>query len=256
MTRCWLRPDWPAPVPVLAAVSTRTGGVSQSPWDSFNPADHVGDDSVCVAENRRLLVSDLDLPTEPQWLTQVHGSRCLPIAAVVPEALEADALYTDVPDIPLAILTADCLPVFLCDAQGREIGLAHAGWRGLVAGVLESTLAHFRSEPDRIVAWLGPAIGPAAFQVGEDVREAFLNAAGSEAHRQTVSAAFQVDAEGRFRADLYALARQRLIAAGVQTVHGGGCCTWQEGERFFSYRREGVTGRMVSLMMLRKTAAD
>ncbi len=248
MTEGWLRPDWPAPPSVAAVVTTRAGGVSRPPWHSFNPAGHVGDDPAAVAENRRRLAAWLACPQPVQWLTQVHGNRCLAVTAAGPEA-EADAAYTCTRGLPIAVLTADCLPLFLCDRAGREVAVVHAGWRGLCAGVIESALERFQAPPGQLLAWLGPAIGPQAFQVGPEVREAFLAATPGQA--AAVQAAFVADRDGRFHADLYRLARLRLAARGVQAVSGGGLCTVADAGRFFSFRRDGVTGRMASVIVLR-----
>lgn len=241
MTLPVIKPDWAVPENVRAVVTTRAGGVSQPPYASLNLATHVGDDPVAVAENRRLLREGLRLPAEPQWLDQVHGiDVCDPRSAG--QECRADAAYTDQPGVVLAVLTADCLPVFLASRDGREIGVAHAGWRGLEAGVLESLLDRFAVPPGEIIAWLGPAIGPAAFEVGADVREAFL------AHGPEAEKAFVPTRPGHWLADLYLLARQRLAARGIRDVSGGDLCTVGDPARFYSYRRDGVTGRMASLI--------
>lgn len=235
-----LVPDWPAPPTVRALVTTRAGGVSAGPYASMNPADHVGDDPRAVAENRRRLRQLL--PAEPHWLTQVHGTAVYRVEAG--GSRQADACVSHMPNAVCAVLTADCLPVLLTDRAGTLVAAAHAGWRGLAAGVLESTVAAMQAPPDTLMAWLGPAIGPTAFQVGEEVRAAFVAADPAAA------LAFAPDAEGRFRADLYRLARQRLARAGVTAVYGGGLCTFSDARRFFSYRRDGTTGRMASLVWL------
>jgi YfiH family protein len=237
-----IRPNWPAPPRVHAATTTRRGGVSQGSWASLNLANHVQDDPAAVAENRRRLRQDLQLPVEPLWLTQVHG-------AVIADSdnmpgCEADGSYSADAGVVCAVLTADCLPVLLCDGAGREVAVVHAGWRGLVSGVLEAALARFSAPADEIMAWLGPAIGPEAFEVGEEVRAAFL------AVDPAVEAAFRPSRPGHWLADLYALARQRLARQGVMDVYGGGLCTYNDAERFYSYRREPVTGRMASLIWL------
>ncbi|MEW6445507.1 MAG: peptidoglycan editing factor PgeF [Pseudomonadota bacterium] len=235
-------PDWPAPPGVRAVVTTRAGGVSRPPYDRLNLATHVGDDPAAVAANRRLLREALALPTDPLWLEQVHGVSVCEADAPV-ERRCADAAYTDRAGAVLAVLTADCLPVLFASRDGREIGVAHAGWRGLEAGVLEATLDRFSASPAEIIVWLGPAIGPAAFEVGEEVRAAFL------AHDARAREAFAPSVrERRWLADLYRLARQRLAARGVTTVHGGGLCTAADAARFYSYRRDGVTGRMATLI--------
>lgn len=240
MTQDVLLPDWPAPSRVRALVTTRAGGVSKGPYASMNPADHVGDDPAAVAENRARLRRLL--PAEPFWLEQVHGSAVCRWEAGGPR--RADACVSRTPGAVCAVLTADCLPVLLTDQAGTVVAAAHAGWRGLCAGVLERTLAAMGTDPGRILAWLGPAIGPAAFQVGDEVRAAFL-AVDCATH-----AAFRPDVPGKWRADLYALARLALGRAGVHAVYGGGFCTYADPARFFSYRRDGVTGRMASLIWL------
>ncbi|SCZ50306.1 peptidoglycan editing factor PgeF [Thiohalomonas denitrificans] len=237
-----LRPGWPAPSSVKAAVSTRIGGVSAPPYDSLNLGDHVGDDPRAVAENRRRLGRVLHLPGEPIWLRQVHGTRVVSAREGVDR--EADAIYADTAESVCAVLTADCLPVLFCDGAGTRIAAAHAGWRGLQAGILESTLDTFDTPFEEILVWLGPAIGPDAFEVGPEVREAFLvsDPGAGEAFRPSPS--------GRWWADLYGLARRRLRRAGVGGIYGGGYCTYTDTERFYSYRRDGVTGRMATLIWM------
>lgn len=235
-------PDWPAPERVHALTTTRLGGVSLPPYDSLNLGDHVGDDPVAVGENRRRLAAELGLPEEPRWLSQVHGIFSME-AASVSQGCEADASYTDKACVVCAVLTADCLPVLLCDKDGKRVAAIHAGWRGLLNGVIEQTIAAMGGAGE-LMAWLGPAIGPQAFEVGDEVREAFL------ADAPTASTAFVPSPSGRWLADIYALARQRLQRAGVALVYGGEYCTYSEPERFYSYRRDGRTGRMVSLIWL------
>jgi polyphenol oxidase len=238
----FLQPDWPVPANVRAAMTTRTGGVSTGNYDSFNLALHVGDDPSAVAENRRRLREALGLPSEPQWLEQVHGVD----VAVIPGKREkpADAAVSFAAGAVCAVMVADCLPVFIASRDGDRIGLAHAGWRGLAAGVLEATIAALDCEPKRLVAWLGAAIGPDAFEVGADVHAAFTKGdPGASAHFRSVRA-------GHFHADLPALARRRLALAGVTDVHGGRHCTHAEPARFYSHRRDGRTGRMAALLWL------
>ena len=236
----WLRPDWPAPPRVRALMTTRAGGVSQPPYDSFNPAAHVGDDPMAVEANRRLLVAHL--PSPPLWLNQVHGCG----VAVFGQAgqPEADAAVARAPGQVCAVLTADCLPVLFCEASGTAVAAAHAGWRGLAAGVLERTVEAMGGTPSRILAWMGAAIGPQAFEVGPEVRDAFV------ALHPEAMAAFRPSQGDRLLADIYALARLRLAAAGVEQVYGGGLCTHSDAQRFYSYRRDGKTGRMASLIWL------
>lgn len=240
-----LLPDWPAPARVRALQTTRLGGVSQPPWNTFNLGDHVGDDPSCVAANRAELRHAL--PAEPLWLQQVHGVRVVD-AAVATNRPEADAVCARQPGVVCAVMTADCLPVLFCDRAGTVVAAAHAGWRGLQAGVLEATIAAMGGEPAEILAWLGPAIGPAAFEVGDEVRAAFV------AVNPAAAAAFRAHAAGKWLADIYCLARQRLQAAGIFSISGGGACTFSDPERFFSYRRDGSTGRMATLIWLEEHA--
>ena len=239
-----LKPDWPAPARVRAAVTTRIGGCSEGPYASLNLGVHVGDDPQCVAANRAWLRRALNLNGEPVWLRQVHGVTVVPLPAP-PDALEADAAVATQAGVVCAILTADCLPVLFCDEAGSVVAAAHAGWRGLLAGVLENTLQAMAVPPPRVIAWLGPAIGPRAFEVGAEVRNAFV------ARDPAAAAAFASSTSpGKYLGDLYALARLRLRAAGVQKIYGGNLCTHGDGERFYSFRRDGVCGRMASLVWL------
>lgn len=236
-----LRPDWPAPPAVRACTTTRRGGVSHGPWESLNLGDHVDDDPAAVAANRARLAAALGLPNEPRWLSQVHGTRVrMPDDADVC----ADACIEDRPGQVCVVMTADCLPVLLCNRAGTRVAAAHAGWRGLLAGVLEHTLARFDGRPQDILAWLGPAIGPRAFEVGDEVRDAFV------ADDPRAAASFVAHGSGHWFADLYGLARLRLARSGVTAVSGGDHCTFSDPRRFFSYRRDGITGRMASLIWL------
>jgi hypothetical protein len=236
-------PDWPAPARVRAVVTTRAGGVSRPPWDSLNVADHVGDEPAAVAENRRRLRARWALPAEPVWLQQVHGCDVVD-AGRGAAGCPADAAVAVGPGSVCAVLTADCLPVLFCDRAATVVGVAHAGWRGLAGGVLEQTVARLDRPARELLAWLGPAIGPQAFEVGDEVRAAFTAQDGEAAR------CFHPSARGRWLADLYGLARLRLQRAGVGDVHGGGMCTFSDAARFYSYRRDGVTGRMASLLWL------
>jgi len=240
----WIVPDWPAPPRVAALATTRQGGVSAPPCHTFNLAAHVGDDPAAVAENRARLRAVAVLPTEPVWLRQVHGARIvrLPAGVATPEA---DGSWTDRPGVVCAVLTADCVPVLLCDRAGTRVAAVHAGWRGLAAGVLEAAVAALGGRAAGLIAWLGPAIGPAGFEVGPEVVRAL---GGSEA--ATPAWAWRAEG-GRWRVDLWAVARARLAAAGVVHVSGGGLCTWSDPARFYSYRRDGSTGRMATLVWLR-----
>ncbi len=239
----FLPADWPAPSRVRAGTSLRTGGVSQGPWRSFNLGAHTDDDSAAVAENRARLRDYLGLPAEPAWLRQVHGIDVADAAEGSDRT--ADAAVARRPDAVCAVLTADCLPVLLCDRDGERVAAAHAGWRGLAGGVLAAAVAALDVDPASLMAWLGPAIGPGAFEVGAEVRDAFLQ------RRPTHDTAFRPAATGgKYLGDLYALARGELAAAGVTAVFGGGLCTVSDPARFYSYRRDGVTGRMASLIWL------
>ncbi len=233
----WIVPDWPAPARVRAFVTTRAGGVSRGEHASLNLGERCGDDPGHVAANRAAVRRHL--PAEPRWLAQVHGRAVADLdAAGEAGPPVADAAVTSVPGRVAVVLTADCLPVFLCREDGSRVAVAHAGWRGLAAGVLENAAAAAGAPASRVIAWLGPAIGPAAFEVGPEVREAFV-----AVHREA-GAAFVPRAGGKYLADLYALARQRLAGAGVAEVHGGGYCTYTEADRFFSYRRAKASGRL------------
>lgn len=235
-------PDWPAPERVRAVTTTRGGGVSLPPYDSLNLGDHVGDEPAAVEANRRRLSEALTLPAEPGWLRQVHGT-CSVDAAEGAEACEADAAYTHRPGVVCAVLTADCLPVLLCDSNGTSVAAVHAGWRGLLNGVIEQTINNMGASSP-LFAWLGPAIGPQAFEVGDEVRQAFV------ADDAGAAAAFVPSPAGRWLADIYALARLRLQRSGVSKISGGEYCTYTDAGRFYSYRRDGCTGRMASLIWL------
>ncbi|MFN4148934.1 MAG: peptidoglycan editing factor PgeF [Rhodocyclaceae bacterium] len=234
-------PDWPAPPNVHALVTTRAGGVSSGPYASFNLASHVGDDPAAVAENRRRLRALL--PTEPVWLQQVHGTRCVD-AARQPVDTVADASFSRRPGIVCAVLTADCLPVLLCDETGSVVAAAHAGWRGLAAGVIEATVTAMGVPGERLIAWLGPAIGPQSFEVGAEVREAFV------ADDPAAADAFGACGYGKWLCDLYRLAILRLSRLGVCRVTSAEFDTFRDRERFFSYRRDGASGRMASLIWI------
>ena len=239
----FLSPDWPAPHSVRAVITTRRGGVSRAPFDSLNLALHVGDDPDAVAENRRLLRVLAELPSEPLWLDQVHGTRVLERSAG-PNDRQADAATTTRPGQVLVVMTADCLPLLLCNRQGSRVAAVHAGWRGLAAGVIEQAVASFDQPGDQLLAWLGPAIGPLAFEVGDEVRERFTSTDSGAA------SAFQPARPGHWMADIYRLARMRLQQLGIGFIGGGDYCTVNDRGRFFSYRRDGVTGRMASLIWI------
>lgn len=237
----FITPDWPAPKGVRAAVTTRIGGVSAGPFFSLNLGSHVGDDPASVQENRRRVLDALRLPCEPVWLNQVHGTTVI-AADDYSEPPTADAAFSQASGRVCAVLTADCLPVLFCDDEGRTIAAAHAGWRGLVGGVLAETLKVFDVQSDRVLAWLGPAIESAAFEVGEEVREQFL---GRDAG---FASAFVRNDRDRWQADIDALARYELHRLGVRDIYGGGFHCFADRERFFSYRRDQRTGRMASLI--------
>ncbi len=237
-------PDWPAPAWIKAVSTTRMGGVSQAPWDTLNLGSHVGDSTEDVNRNRAILCERLGIDiASVGWLNQVHGTDVvdLPAAGLV----RADASTTWSRGNVCAVLTADCLPVLFCDPATGQVAAAHAGWRGLADGVLEQVVARF-GNPAGILAWLGPAIGPDRFEVGPEVREAFLldDPLAADAFAASPSR------EGHYLADIYQLARQRLATAGVLQVYGGEFCTVTDQQRFFSYRRDGQTGRMASLIYM------
>jgi YfiH family protein len=232
-----LRADWPAPAGVRVLCTTRNGGCSVGAWASMNLGEHCGDDPENVRRNRQRLLDEL--PAEPQWLRQVHGTAVAVHPGHVNEP-EADALVAFAPGQVCAVLTADCLPVAFCDTAGSRVAVAHAGWRGLAGGVLQTTVDALQCDPGELIAWLGPAIGPSAYEVGADVVAAFPDEFGQ---------GFTPRGE-RWLLDLYAVARLKLAAAGVTAVYGGGLCTYSEPQRFYSFRRDGTTGRMATLVWL------
>lgn len=232
--------DWPAPPGVRAVSTERSGGVSAGPYASLNLGDHVGDSADDVAANRRRLVNSLGLPSEPLWLEQIHGTDVLDLDLEQPAT--ADGAVTSTPGRVCAVLTADCVPVLLAARDGQRVGAAHAGWRGLAAGVLAAAVARMGRAPAELQAWLGPAIGQARYEVGAEVRDAFVGSDGASA------ACFVATRPGHWHADLYGLARASLAKAGVEAVYGGDFCTFTESERFFSHRREAPCGRMATLI--------
>lgn len=251
-----IRPDWPAPTHVGAASTTRAGGVSPAPFDSLNLGATAGDDPDNVAANRRRLREALGLPGEPAWLRQVHGSRVVKLENFPSlenegaetggdEMPEADATWTDRPGVVCAILSADCLPILLCDDKGTRVGAVHGGWRGLADGVLPNAIEAMGGKPASLHAWLGPAIGPQRFEIGPEVRQRLMGGgrAPAEAFRPS-------DRRDHWLCDLYAVARHQLATAGLESVHGGGFCTVTERDRFFSYRRDGRTGRMATIIWM------
>lgn len=242
-----LEADWPAPPRVRAFTTLRYGaGISRPPFDAFNLGARCGDDATAVEANRTELATRFGLPSLPRWLQQVHGTGVVHFdesatALSQGDEPQADAAVTSMPGLVLAILTADCLPVVFAADDGSEVAAAHAGWRGLAAGVLDATVAAMRTSPDRLLAWLGPAAGPQAYEVGEEVFDALV---GADADAAT---AFAATRPGHWKVDLYALARRRLAAAGVERVHGGGLCTISDPQRFYSHRRDQRSGRMATL---------
>lgn len=239
-----IAPAWPAPANVLARQTTRHGGMSPAPYTSLNLGQHVGDEAGVVEANRDALRSALNLPNAPVWLEQVHGTQVLTLPCYSGDRV-ADAVVSRTPGHICAVMSADCLPVLFCDKAGTVVAVAHAGWRGLAAGVLEATLAAMAVEPAQVLVWLGPAIGPRHFEVGGEVRRAFM---ASTPHAE--SSFIHSSATNKWLADLYQLARIRLQAAGVIDCYGGEHCTYSEPELFFSYRRDKTTGRMASLIWL------
>ncbi len=251
--RPWIDADWPAPPGVRGFTTVRAGlGVSQAPFDALNLGTLYGeqrDEPAAVLRNRELLAQVAGLPSAPRWLHQVHGAGVVRFdGANESGEPEADAAVTSTPGTVLAILTADCLPLLLAADDGSEVGAAHAGWRGLADGVLEAAVAAMRSQPARLRAWLGPAAGPQRYEIGAEVRDAFL------AVDAAADAAFVATRPGHWRVDLYALARQRLARAGLRAehIHGGGLCTISEPDRFYSHRRDRRTGRMATLIWMQR----
>lgn len=239
----WLEPDWPAPCRVRAASTLRIGGVSEGDFASLNLAAHVGDGAAAVTENRRRLQAALNLPAQPLWLNQVHGINVVE-AKTQPAPPAADAAVSRTANQVCVVMTADCLPVLFCDRDATRVGAAHAGWRGLVGGVLGATVTALDVAPEKLLAWLGPAIEQEQFEVGDEVREQFL---ARDAGNET---AFARNARGRWQADLYALARRELARLGVTEVYGGGFRCYADAQRFFSYRRDTRTGRMATMVWL------
>ena len=239
----FIQPDWPVPKQVKAFVTNRRGGVSQSPYASFNLAEHVEDDPEAVKTNRAILQQSLQLPAEPVWLEQVHSSRVID-AGQSQLSLKADASFTSQQEVICVVMTADCLPVLICNRRGTKVAAAHAGWRGLEAGVIEKTIEAMQEDADDLLVWLGPAIGPDAFEVGDEVKRAF------EQHDADASKAFKPSNSGRWLADIYELAKQRLEKININHVYGAGFCTFTDKKQFYSYRRDGKTGRMASLIWI------
>lgn len=236
-------PDWPAPASVHAAFTLRAGGVSASPYDSLNVGAHVGDVPDAVAENRRRVREQLRLPGEPVWLQQVHGIEVVELKSFATGS-SADAAVTRERGRVCVIQVADCMPVLFAARDGSAVGAAHAGWRGLAGGVLEATVRKLGVPSANLMAWMGPTIGQRHFEVGGEVRNAFLSADPG------ADVGFELNPRGRWQCDLYALAKRRLGALGIGSVHGGGWCTYADSSRFFSYRRDGQCGRMAALVWM------
>jgi polyphenol oxidase len=244
MTMPWFEADWPAPRGVRTLSTLRgdaQSGVSKGPYSGFNLGDHVGDDPLAVAENRHRLKAAAGLPSDPVWLSQVHGIQVADLDSSVASG-PADAAIARGSGKVCSILTADCLPILLASGLGDTVAAAHAGWRGLAAGVIEATVAAMGSPPESLMAWLGPAIGPQNFEVGTEVRDVFLDA------DPKAREAFQPNVRGRFMADLGMLARQRLQSLGVKRIYGSGECTFTRADRYFSHRRDGISGRQATLI--------
>lgn len=241
MIKSWLKADWPAPDFIKAGTTLRQGGMSKGTFDSFNLATHVGDELAVVTQNRSML----NVPNAPQWLEQVHSTKAvlLPNEEITPEA---DAAYTSEKNIVCAVMTADCLPLLITDKQGSCVAAIHAGWRGLCAGIIEATIKKIAVEPESLLVWLGPAIGPDVYEIGEEVYHAFIK------DDDEAKQAFTSVSEGQWLFDIYHLAKLRLNKIGVKQIYGGDRCTLSEEEQFFSYRRDGVTGRMASLIWIDK----
>lgn len=235
--------NWPAPKNITAFTTTRNGGVSKAPYDTFNLAAHADDNVEHVLENRKRLRENFKLPNEPAWLQQTHSN----IAVYIDDDFkkcEADASYTDQKNQVCVVMTADCLPILITNKQGTEIAAIHAGWQGLAKGIIEATIKKLKSDPNDLMAWLGPAIGPNVFEVGADVHELFIN------HDVKAESGFTPFAKDKWLMNIYHLGTQRLNDVGVTQIYGGDYCTYSEPEKFFSYRREKVTGRMVSLIYI------
>ncbi|WP_111643323.1 peptidoglycan editing factor PgeF [Marinimicrobium alkaliphilum] len=246
----WITPEWPAPASVRACITTREGGVSEGSYASFNLATHVGDAAAKVSANRARLRAQLSLSQEPQWLEQVHGTQVVD-ARADGWVRTADGCDTETPGLACTVLTADCLPVLLCNRQGTRVAAVHAGWRGLAGGIVGVAVGRFQEPSESLMAYLGPAISQPAFEVGVEVLEAFFEGARSDAQVDAIAGAFTPsDRPLKFHADIYTLARAELAALGVTAVYGGNFCTYAERDRFYSYRRDKTTGRQASLIWL------
>ncbi|WP_445426789.1 peptidoglycan editing factor PgeF [Alishewanella sp. HL-SH06] len=252
MTPLLLKPTWPAPSNVQAVSSTRFGGYSQGVFQGLNLGLHVGDDAATVARNRSLFQQQAAMPVEPCWLDQVHSNKVWHLTestAVLNAALpQADAAFSQQAGQVCVVMTADCLPLLVCNNAGSEVAAIHAGWRGLASGVIEHTLQQFQAKPSELLVWLGPAIGPKHFEVGAEVRQAFVQ------QNVLAASAFKPLGKEKYLADLYLLARLRLQAYGVSAIFGGNYCTYHDTAQFYSYRRDGQTGRMASAIWLSRSS--
>ena len=253
-TDSFLVPDWPAPDSIGAAVSLRSGGISKAPYLTNNMALHVGDNSVKVHKNRTNLGDRLKLKSIPVWLDQVHGNDVI-YAPDIAVSCKADGSFSDKPDVVCAVLTADCLPILICNESGTEVAAIHAGWRSLSSGIVRNALTHFSAPCRTIMAFLGPAIGQNVYEVGAEVKAEFESNALSKSHQRQISDAFFPNhlniKAGSYMADLYKLARAEFLACGVASVYGGNSCAFSDSERFYSYRRDPITGRNASLIWIK-----
>lgn len=247
MTLTTIKPDWPAPPTIHAFTTTRLGGFSSMPYASLNLATHVGDDIQAVTKNRQLLQTSLQLPHQPYWLNQTHSTIAV-AANTHNDTPSADASFTQQAGIVCAVLTADCLPLLVCDKAGTTVAAIHAGWRGLADGVIEATIAQLPVKPADLLVWLGPAIGPTAFEVRQDVRAAFIK------HQPDAAQAFVPQTAETWLGNMYLLAQQRLHALGITAIYGGNHCTYRESNMFYSFRRDGHTGRMANIIWIGETA--
>lgn len=243
MAETFLSVNWPAPKHIKALTTTRNGGHSIAPYESLNLGDHVGDNPDCVTVNRQRLIETALLPNEPLWLKQTHSTDVIH-SSQWRHDIEADAIISDSINNVCAVMTADCLPLLITDMSGTQVAAIHAGWRGLQAGIIENTLAKFPHSRSELLVWLGPAIGSQAFEVGPEVKAGFI------AIDSAAETAFIPSHADRYLADIYLLARQRLKSQGVTAIYGGDYCTFNETQRFFSFRRDGVTGRMATLIWI------
>ena len=242
-------PDWPCPVSIRAYATRRRGGVSTPPWNSLNLAYHVGDNPVAVQQNWQMLSALLRFPSTPQLLEQVHGTDVVD-ASDNGTFQRADGCYSNQPGVICTVMTADCLPILVCNRQGTEVASLHAGWRGLADGIIANGIARFSSPPEQLMAWLGPAISQAFLEVGEDVYEAFMKNEALWGSRLELESCFRTTRPDHWQCDLYALARLALKALGVRGIYGGQFCTFADADLFYSYRRDGQTGRMASLIWI------